>query len=84
MALNPFEFEDPAWLATAQSAYRTCILAVANGAQSYSLNGVNVNRATLDAAKETLGQITLAIRLQSGTAVRVAHPIVRPLFPSCQ
>ncbi len=80
MALNPFDNLTLAQLQTLEAQYLAAVAAVATSAQSYSLNGVSVNRANLEALTATLGQIGLAIRNVSGAAVRFAHPIVRPSF----
>lgn len=79
---NPFQFLTQTQLEALQTSYLAAITAVATGAQSYSLNGVQVSRANLDALNATLGQIGLALRIVSGTAVRTAYPITRPLFPA--
>lgn len=79
MPANAFEFFSAAELAEQRAAYKACILALAT-TQSYTLNGVSISRAQLDAVKSTLADIEQAIRRQSGTAIIRAHPITRPLF----
>ena len=80
MPANAFQYFSLTELAELRAAYKACILAVAQGAQSYSANNITVTRAGLDAAKQTLLEIESAIRLQNGDAVTRAHPITRPRF----